>query len=158
MTSRTETNPLCVNKGGKFCGEPLLTPTATNTTNSAEGSEGCPVLKDRTQADAAIVEQGEKPGESQSDDHVRQINGPARDAVEFHRIEPGKNVASNLPHGHRFPRTDDEVGQHHHPSGGKADRSRKNFRGVGDLAGGVGHGRRPAGRKRSRSEAAACRR
>ncbi len=141
MTSRTETNPLWVNKGGKFCGEPLLTPDRDEHHEQAKGPESCPVLKDRAQADAAIVEPGQKAGEPQPDDHMGQINGPAGDAIELHRIQSGKNVARNLPHGHRFPRTDDEVRQHHHPAGGKADRSGKNFRGVGDLAGGVGHGR-----------------
>src|SRR5882757_9352722 len=78
----------------------------------AERAESCPVLKDRTQADAAIVEQSKKTGEPQPDDHVRKIDGSARDAVELHRIQSGKNIACNLPHSDRFPRADDEVRQH----------------------------------------------
>jgi len=49
----------------------------------------------------------------------------------------GKNT--NFTESHGFPGADDEVGQHHHPSGGEADPLRKDFGGVGDFGGRVGH-------------------
>jgi hypothetical protein len=74
---------------------------------------------------------------------VRQVNRFSRHAVQRDGIERGKNVTGDATDGHGFPRTDNEVGQHHHPSGIEADRLRKNFRGIGHLACCVGHGHYP---------------
>ena len=71
---------------------------------------------------------------------MRQVHRSPCDPVQFERIEARKNVAGYPADRHGFPWTHDEVGQHHHPASGEADRLRKNFGGVGDFAGGVRHG------------------
>ncbi len=77
---------------------------------------------------------------AESDDEMRQIHGTAGDAVEFDRIEAGNDVAGDAADGDGFPGADDEVGEHHHPSGGEADGTREDSGGVGDFSRGVGHG------------------
>ena len=79
-----------MNKGGKFCGDALAHTDCDEHYEQAEGSEGSPVLEGRAQPNAAIVEHCQKTGQRQSDDDVGQINGPAGNAVELHRIQLGK--------------------------------------------------------------------
>src|SRR5258708_4618484 len=103
-------------------------------------AESGPVLKSRAEADAAIVQRGEQRGESKADDEVRKKDWASGNAVDLERIERWEDVTGDAAYGDGFPRADDEVGEHHHPSGGEADGARKNGRSVGDLARGVWHG------------------
>src|SRR3954464_11357278 len=105
-----------------------------------ECAEARPVLKCGTQPHAAIIEDGKKCGEYEADDQVWQINGTARDPVNFHGIEGGKNVCGNAADCDCLPRTDNEVGESHHPACGKAYGWREYCGGVSDLARSVGHG------------------
>src|SRR5258708_37521358 len=54
-----------------------------------QSSEGCPVLKRRTQTDTAIVQQGKQGSQAESDGKIRQVHGLARYRVQFQRIERG---------------------------------------------------------------------
>ena len=104
-------------------------------------SEGGPVLKRGAQPDSAIVQQREQSGQAQPDQQVRQVNWLACDSVEFHRIQRRKDVACDPADCDGFPRAHDEVGQDHHPAGGKADRLRENSGGVCDFTGRIWHRR-----------------
>ena len=103
-------------------------------------AERGPVLKGSAQPDAAIVHHRQQRGEREPDSQVRQVNRLSRHAVQLDGIERGKYICGDAAHGHGLPRTDDEVCEHHHPSGIEADRARENFRGVGNFARCVGHG------------------
>src|SRR5580700_216062 len=105
-----------------------------------EGAEGCPVLEGGAEADAAVVQGGEQRREAETDDQVREVNRASGDAVDLDRIERRNNVTSDAADGHGFPGADNEVGEHHHPSGGEADRAGKSCRGISNFSGGIGHG------------------
>jgi hypothetical protein len=130
---------------GEVVRRPLAHAECDKNYKQRESAEGRPVLKGRAEADAAIVQHGEQRGEGKADGEVRKIYGTSGDAIEFERIERWKDVAGDAADGHGLPRADNEVGEHHHPSGGEADGARKSCGGVGDLARGVGHcGDQPA--------------
>src|SRR5580704_19698236 len=61
-----------------------------------ERAEGCPVLKSGAQADAAIVQNCEQPSQAEPDHQVRQVNWLACDAIQFDRIQCGKDVARDF--------------------------------------------------------------
>src|SRR5579863_4665514 len=69
-----------------------------------------------------------------------KIDWLSRDAVDLDGIERGENIARDAPYGYGLPGADDEVGEHHHPSGGEADGAGECGGGVCDFASGVGHG------------------
>ena len=71
---------------------------------------------------------------------MRQKHRLAGDSIELDRVQSREQIARDSSDGHRLPRTDDVVGEQHHPTGGEADGPGKDRRGVGNLAGGVGHG------------------
>ena len=83
---------------------------------------------------------GEKHGQGKPDHQVGEKNGAAGDAVEFDRVDAREDVSGDAADGDGLPRTDDEVGESHHPAGGEAGGAGKDGGGVGDLAGGVRHG------------------
>ncbi len=118
----------------------MLTPQATKITNKAPEFRRSPVLKNCAQANATVVQHGRNCGQPQPDNHVRQINRPSCNAVELALNPAQERCKRRFSHRNCFPGTDDEVSQHHHPSRGKADRSRKNFCGVSHFAGSVRHG------------------
>ena len=104
-----------------------------------QSAEARPILKRRAQPNAAVVKDGEERGKNEANDQMGKKYGTAGDAIEFHGVERGEDVASDTADGYSLPRTDDEVGEGHHPSRGEADGAGKNRRGVGDFASGVGH-------------------
>jgi len=106
----------------------------------SERTEGGPILESRAEADAAVVQRGKERGETETDDEVREINRAGGDAVDLEGIERRKNVTGDAADSDGLPGTDDEVGEHHHPSGGKADGAGKSCSRIGDFAGSVWHG------------------
>lgn len=125
----------------------------------AEDARGGPALKRGTGADATIVEESEEQSNGQAKNQARKKNGLAGDAIEFEGIEPRKNVGGKLADDDGFPWTDDEVGEKHDPAGEIADERRKDLRGVGRFAGGVGKATNPLavdvsdGKKKDATEA-----
>jgi len=90
------------------------------------------------EADAAVVDGGEKQRESRAQDEAREENRLARDAIQLERIKRRENVAGDFSEGDGFPRAHDEVGEKHHPTSEVAYDGRENLRGVGGFAGSVG--------------------
>ena len=103
-----------------------------------EDHGGHGLLEVGAEADAAVVDGGEKQSESDAEEEAGEKDGLAGDAIEHETIERRKNVGGDFSDGDGFPRADDEVGEEHHPAGEVADDGRKNLRGVGGFAGGVG--------------------
>ena len=89
MTSRTETNGVCVNSGSNIRRGAAAHAEGYENNEKSEGAEAGPVLKGGAEADAAIVQERKQPSQGKSDDEVRQENRAARDAVEFHESRPG---------------------------------------------------------------------
>src|SRR5438045_701894 len=86
-----------------------------------QDGERSPVLEGGAEANAAVIQQGEQRGESESEEQVRQVDGLAGNAVQGERIEPGKDECGDAAEGDGFPGADDEVGEKHHPSSRVAD-------------------------------------
>src|SRR5712672_957273 len=97
-----------------------------------------PVLKGGAQADAAVIEDGEEGGHGNAEEKAGQENRLAGNAIQGERIERRKDIGSDFSDGYCFPWADDEVGEEHYPAGEKTNNGRKNLRGVGGFAGGVG--------------------
>src|SRR5580704_10079679 len=91
------------------------------------------------EADAAVVDGGEKQSKRHAQDESRKENGLTSDAVQLERVKKRKNVGGDFSEGDGFPRTNDEVCEKHHPAGEVADDRRENLRRVGGFAGGVGN-------------------
>ena len=94
-------------------------------------------------ADATIVEKSEEQSNGQAKNEARKKNGLAGDTIEFEGIELRKNVSGKVADDDGFPWADDQVGEKHDPAGEIADERRKNLRGVGRFAGGVGKATNP---------------
>src|SRR5258706_14984780 len=107
-------------------------------------SKGSPVLEGRAEPNATVVKRGEQCREAEADDEMWKINWTPGNAIELQRIEPRENVAGDAAYSDRFPRTDDEIGKHHHPSGGQADGAAEWGCGGGGLPRGDWHGGRHA--------------
>src|SRR5580700_7495010 len=71
---------------------------------------------------------------------MRKVNGTSAYTIEFEGVERRDDVGGDAAHGHSLPRADDEIGERHHPSGGKADAPGKCSGGVSDFAAGIWHG------------------
>ncbi|MGA3190795.1 MAG: hypothetical protein ABSF22_27150 [Bryobacteraceae bacterium] len=69
-----------------------------------------------------------------------EIDWASGDSIDLKPIERREDVTGDAAHGDGFPRTDDEVGEHHHPPGGEADGAGKSRGGVRDLPRSIGHG------------------
>ena len=104
--------------------------------NEDHGGHG--FLEDGAETDAAVVDCGEKQSESDAEEEAGEKDGLAGDAIEDETIQRRKNVGSDFADGDGFPGADDEVSEKHHPAGEIADDGRKDLRGVGSFAGGIG--------------------
>ncbi len=102
-----------------------------------EQPEGHHVLKHPARLDAAVIDDRDQQRQSEPDPQPRRIDGGAGNRVELVRIQAREHAREQVPGGHRFPRADDRVGQHHRPAGGKAEERRHHLFGVRDLRAGV---------------------
>src|SRR5438876_4938438 len=127
-------------KRRQICRRPFARSESHEDNKQRKRAKRGPVLKSGAQADAAIVQHSQQRNQPESDHKVRQVHRPARDSIDFERIQRRKNVACDFPNGHRLPWANDEIGEHHHPSCGEADCRRKNFGSVGDFTRRVRHG------------------
>ena len=127
-----------VKNGMEICGSAADGADGDEGDENEEDHGGHGLLEIGAEADAAVVDSGEKQSERDAENEAREKNGLASDAIELEGIERGKNVGGDFSEGDGFPRADDEVGEKHHPAGEVADDGRKNLRGVGGFAGGVG--------------------
>ena len=114
-----------VKDGMKICGSAADGADADESDENEEDHARHGLLEIGAEADAAIVDSGEKQGERDTQDEAREENGLAGDAIEFEGIERGKNVGGDFSEGDGFPRADDEVGEKHHPAGEVADDGRE---------------------------------
>jgi len=127
-----------VENGMEICGSAADGADADKGDENEEDHARHGLLEIGAEADATVVDSGEEQSKRNTQNQTRQEDRLATYAIQLVGIERGKNVGGDFSEGHGFPWADYEVGEEHHPPGEIADDGRKNLRGVGGFAGGVG--------------------